>query len=336
MATASGAKPLLEVAGLTVEFNYQGQWTPVVQDVSFSIGPGETVGLVGESGSGKTVTALSILGLSELQGGRIATGRITFDGLDLIGLDHRALRDIRGGRIGMIFQQATRSLNPAFTVGEQIAETIRSHAGINRHAAWDRAIQLLDHVHIPDAAKRAREYPHMFSGGMCQRVMIAIALACNPVLLIADEPTTALDVTVQAHILDLLREIQEERQIAILFISHDLGVIAEMCHRLMLMYAGQIVERAGTDVLFSRPRHPYTAGLLASIPLLGARDRLIAIPGNVPAPGSWGTGCHFLPRCTFADVDRCGAPIPLTSLDEDASVRCARALELDLAGTSVG
>ena len=275
------ASALLDVRGLAVEFPTGRGWVRVVDDVTFSISAGETFGLVGESGSGKSVTSHAILGLVTAQHGRVPTGSVTFEGRELVGASPRVMAEVRGGGIGMVFQQALRSLNPAFRVGDQIAETVRRHDGVSRGEASRRAVELLDRVHIPEAAKRARNFPHEFSGGMCQRAMIAMAIACRPRLLIADEPTTALDVTVQARILDLLRELQADTGVSILFISHDLAVIAEMCERVAVMYAGQVVEQAATAVLFRDPQHPYTAGLLNSVPRRG-QHRLEAIAGTVP------------------------------------------------------
>ncbi|HLY82339.1 MAG TPA: ABC transporter ATP-binding protein [Acidimicrobiales bacterium] len=326
---------LLTVEGLTVTFPSKRGPVAAVEDVSFSVGAGQTVGLVGESGSGKTVSALAVLGLTHAQGGE-ATGKVIFEGRDLTGLSEGQLAKVRGLRIGMIFQQPVRSLDPAFSVGEQIAETIRRHLKMSRRAAWRRAVDMLDRVGIANAAQRAHEYPHTFSGGMCQRVMIAMALSCSPSLLIADEPTTALDVTVQARILELLRDIQAETGIAILFISHDLGVIAEMCQSVVVMYAGEVVERASVEDLFVRPRHPYTGGLLAAVPKVGMRRELVAIPGNVPAPGHYPAGCRFHPRCPHAEAGRCDTAEPTLRIDTAGrSVRCVRADELALDGVLV-
>ena len=326
-------EPLLDVQNLTIEFPLSGRWTPVVQDVSFSIEAGQTVGLVGESGSGKTVTSLALLGLIQAQGARIANGSIRFEGGDLAKFSESEFQRIRGERIGMIFQQPTRSLNPAYTVGEQIAETLRYRRGLSRRAAWNRAVDLLDRVRIPQAARRAAEYPHMFSGGMCQRVMIAMALACEPVLLIADEPTTALDVTVQAKILDLLRTIQSETGISILFISHDLAVIAQMCAKVVVMYAGQVVECANAEQVFVTPMHPYTEGLLSAIPRRDQSSELVAIPGNVPLPGTMPTGCRFHPRCDYHIAGRCDSIAPGPRLaGAERSARCLRIGEVNLKG----
>jgi oligopeptide/dipeptide ABC transporter ATP-binding protein len=322
---------LLAVDDLAVEFHSDGRWVRVVDGVSLSIRRGEVLGLVGESGSGKTVTALAVMGLIPKPFGRVASGRVMFDEMDLARAEPRQLDWVRGRRISMIFQEPARALNPAFTVGEQIAAVVRRHTGANRQQAWNRAVEVLDSVHIPSARLRAKEYPYMFSGGMCQRVMIAMALACEPDLVIADEPTTALDVTVQDQILRLLDEVRRSTGVAILLITHDLAVIAAMCSRVGVMYAGQIVEEGLVDELFERPRHPYTAGLLDSLPRLDAPGgQFGAIPGRVPPPGLWPSGCHFHPRCRYVDPDRCTTePIVLTRQGQ-SSCRCVRADELVL------
>jgi peptide/nickel transport system ATP-binding protein len=325
--------PLLQVEGLTIEFPGSDGWVRAVEDVSFDVRAGETVGLVGESGSGKTVSALGVLGLIEAQGGRVPQGRVVFEGDDLLTLNSKALQRIRGKRIAMVFQQPIRSLNPAYTIGEQIAETIRAHEDVSRADAWARTIALLDRVHIPEPAKRARQFPHEFSGGMSQRAMIAMALSCSPSLLIADEPTTALDVTVQGVVLELMREIQAETGVAILFISHDLGVIAEMAERVVVMYAGQVVESATVEDLFISPRHPYTAGLMAAVPRVGQGRTLVAIDGNVPDPGHAPAGCRFHPRCVHAVAGRCDTePVPLVTIGGGRDSRCVRVDELVLEG----
>jgi peptide/nickel transport system ATP-binding protein len=319
--------PLLEVDGLAVEFASPDGRLRVVEDVSFTVSPGETLGLVGESGSGKTVTALSVLGMVRPPRGRIAAGSVRLDGRELVGLPERALRRVRGAEIGMVFQEPRRSLDPAFTIGAQIVETVRAHRQVSRRAATDRALELLDLVGIPDAPRRLDDYPHELSGGMAQRVMLAIALSCSPRLLIADEPTTALDVTVQARVLDLVRDLQRELGLGVLFVSHDLGVIAEMCDRVAVMYAGRIVEQAPADALFRHPRHPYSAALLASIPDLDAPGRrMSAIAGVIPSPRDRPAGCRFRPRCVHA-VARCEEPLP-----HDGDVDCVRADELTLRG----
>jgi len=268
--------------------------------VTLSVRPGETLGLVGESGCGKTVTALSILRLIPNPPGRIVGGTICFEGRDLLRLPEEEMRSIRGCAISMIFQEPMTSLNPVFTVGEQVAEGIRHHQKVSRREAWDRAVEVLRRVKIPDPARRAYEYPHQLSGGLRQRVMIAMALALGPRLLIADEPTTALDVTIQAQIVDLLMGLQEEMQMAVILITHDLGVIAETADRVVVMYAGRVVEEASAEQLFETPLHPYTQGLLESLPKLetGKRHRrLTAIPGLIPNLLDLPTGCKFAPRC---------------------------------------
>jgi peptide/nickel transport system ATP-binding protein len=326
-------EPLFSVEGLSVEFGPRRSPVRVVDDVSFSVGRNETVGLVGESGSGKTVSCLAALGLVEAKGGRRTSGTVRLGETELSAMTERQLRHVLGSQVGMIFQQPTRSLDPAFTVGDHIVETLRLHRGLDRRAARKRAVELLDRVHIADAQRRADDYPHQFSGGMCQRVMIAIALACDPELLIADEPTTALDVTVQAHILALLREIRDDTGISVVLVSHDLGVIAEVCERVVVMYAGQVVERATAEELFQRPRHPYAAGLMASIPRIGQRRRLEAIPGRVPEPGAMPPNCRFHNRCAHYEVDTCDAPPALELVSGGLSAaRCHRAGTLDLEG----
>ena len=271
-----------------------------VDGVTLSVRPGETLGLVGESGCGKTVTALSILRLVPDPPGRIVGGTICFDGRDLLRLPEEEMRSIRGCAISMIFQEPMTSLNPVFTVGEQVAEGIRHHQKVSRREAWDRAVEVLRRVKIPDPARRAYEYPHQLSGGLRQRVMIAMALALGPRLLIADEPTTALDVTIQAQIIELLMGLQEEMQMAVILITHDLGVIAETADRVVVMYAGRVVEEASAEQLFETPLHPYTQGLLESLPKLEAgkrHRRLTAIPGLIPNLLDLPTGCKFAPRC---------------------------------------
>ena len=332
-------RPLLEVRDLAVSFPAAGgEWLPVVEDVSFTLGQGESAALVGESGSGKTVTSLAIMGLVGVSGGRITAGSITFDGRELTALPEREWQRLRGPSLGMIFQQPIRSLNPAFTVGEQIAESVRRHLGLDRRRARARAIEMLDLVQIPRAAQRVDDYPHQFSGGMCQRVMIAMVMACNPRLLIADEPTTALDVTVQKRILDLLRELQEQTGVSLLFVSHDLAVVAELCQRVMVMYAGQIVESASAADVFFRPTHPYTSGLLAAIPKPGLLTdrRLTAIPGSIPAPGHWPVGCRFHDRCPYREPGVCDVDRPgLVPAGSTAETRCLRTKEIELRGVTV-
>jgi peptide/nickel transport system ATP-binding protein len=299
--------PLLDVQDLKTHFFNEDGVTRAVDGLSFAVAPQETVGIVGESGCGKTVTALSILQLLPPRLGRIVGGRILFEGTDLTKLSERQLRAVRGNRIGMIFQEPMTSLNPVLSIGHQIAEAVRIHKGFSAGAARTRARQMLDLVKIPDAARRLDDYPHQFSGGMRQRVMIAMALACDPNMLIADEPTTALDVTIQAQVLKLMLELKAKTGAAIVLITHDLGVVAETCQRVVVMYAGRKVEEAPVGELFARPAHPYTRGLLASIARgkAGARaKRLKEIPGMVPSLREPMQGCAFAPRCQFA-IDAC-------------------------------
>jgi peptide/nickel transport system ATP-binding protein len=296
---------LLEVEGLRTSFTVEAGEFAAVDGVSFSLEAGHTLGLVGESGCGKSVTALSIMGLVTAPAGRIAAGAIRLDGADLLQLSAAAMRELRGDRLSMIFQEPMTSLNPAFTVGEQIVEGILRHRKSSHEAAKARAIEMLRRVHIPSPERRFDDYPHRLSGGMRQRVMIAMALACEPKLLIADEPTTALDVTIQAQILDLMRTLREETGTAIILITHDLGVVAELADEVAVMYAGRIVERAPVETLFARPQHPYTVGLLGSIPRLDIeQERLPAIEGLVPNPLQPVAACRFHPRCPFA-IDKC-------------------------------
>jgi peptide/nickel transport system ATP-binding protein len=330
---AHRSNALLEIDGLSVGFPIGREWIDVVDDVSLEVRRGETVGLVGESGSGKTVTSMAILGLTAAVGGRITAGRVRFDGRDITEQSEREWLALRGRRIAMIFQQPTRSLDPAFTVGDQIAESIQAHLKLSRKEAWTRAVGYLDRVRIPNAESRAHDYPHMFSGGMCQRVMIAMALACEPELLIADEPTTALDVTVQAKVLDLLQELRDDMNLTVLYITHDLGVVAEICDRVAVMYGGQIVETSPIEGLFDRPLHPYTQGLLDSIPTPGRGKRMLSIPGHVPAPTQMPDGCRFHPRCREVDAGRCPVTRPaLVEVEVGRTSRCLRADELSLPG----
>ena len=287
---------LLSIEHLTTGFDLSGRFVPAVIDVSFELSAGETLCLVGESGSGKSMTALSIMRLVQPPG-RIADGRLLFKGRDLRDLDDGAMQRIRGAEIGLVFQEPMTALNPVFTIGNQLEETLRVHNQATRRTARDKAIGLLDMVSVPDPQRRVREYPHQLSGGLRQRALIAMALACNPVLLIADEPTTALDVTIQAQILDLLRDLQRRMGLALLLITHDLGVVAEMADRVAVMYAGRIVEEAPVRELFANPKHPYTRGLMASIPGGAPGTRLRAIQGTVPPLGDLPSGCAFTPRC---------------------------------------
>ena len=318
---------LLDVRDLTVRFRTEAGEIVAVDRLSFAAARGEFLGIVGESGSGKSVTARAIMGLVSPPG-RVASGSIRFDGVELVGRPDSELQLLRGKRMAMIFQEPMSSLNPVFTVGEQIAESLRRHERLTRAAARARAAEMLAKVGIPGAAERARAYPHQLSGGMRQRVMIAMALACNPELLIADEPTTALDVTIQAQILDLLRQLREEFRLTVLLITHDLGVVAEHADRVVVMYAGRMVEDAPTAALFTRPLHPYTNGLLDSIPELDrAVDELPAIEGVVPSPYALPPGCLFAPRCRFAeDACRTAEP-PLRSAGARHSA-CRRDLDL--------
>jgi peptide/nickel transport system ATP-binding protein len=302
---AATARPLREVKGLTTQFRTDDGIVRAVDDVSLHVHPGETLGVVGESGSGKSVTALSIMRLIREPPGRIAAGEVWFNGRDLLTLSNAELRKVRGKEIAMIFQEPMSSLNPVFTIGEQIAESIRLHDGLNAKDAMDKAVEMLRVVRIPSPERRIREYPHQLSGGMRQRVMIAMALACNPKMLIADEPTTALDVTIQAQILDLLNDLKAKFGMAIMLITHDMGVIAETAQRVIVMYGSKIVEEAPVEQLFAEPLHPYTQGLLRSVPRIDlaatTRRRLEQIPGSVPIiRGDLKPGCRFAPRCQFA------------------------------------
>ncbi|WP_428666265.1 ABC transporter ATP-binding protein [Reyranella sp.] len=315
--------PLVSIDDLTVQFRGDRKWTTAVEGVSFDVGEGDCLGIVGESGSGKSVTALSMLRLHARGTSRFASGTVRYDGQDLLQAPESRLRQVRGGDIAMVFQDPMSSLNPVLTICDQISETLRLHQGMSRADARVRAIELLDLVRIADARRRVDEYPHRLSGGMRQRVMIAIAIACRPRLLIADEPTTALDVTIQAQILELLRELRSELGMAVMLISHDLGVIAEFAERVIVMYAGRIVEQAPVEVLFRTPVHPYTEGLMASIPALDGGDgRLYSIPGRIPDPDEPIAGCRFGPRCAHVQAV-CRAAIPdLASIGPDHRVRC--------------
>jgi peptide/nickel transport system ATP-binding protein len=309
--------PVIEVKGLQTYLFTRSGIVKAVDDVSFSLKRGETLAVVGESGCGKSMTALSIMRLVPNPPGKIVGGTITLEGRDLLRLDEAEMRDIRGNDISMIFQEPMTSLNPVLTIGHQIAEALRLHQDLAKSAANQKAVDMLRLVKIPEPAQRAREYPHQLSGGMRQRAMIAMALACNPRVLIADEPTTALDVTIQAQILDLILELQKQLGTALILITHNLGVVAETAQRVIVMYAGKKVEEAEVDALFAQPLHPYTHGLLASIPRLdvmagrnsASAERLQEIPGMVPALNNLPAGCTFAPRCAFAD-DRCRAQFP--------------------------
>ncbi len=301
--------PLLEIRDLRVQFPVDGGVVRAVDGLSLSVGAGETVGLVGESGSGKSVSSLAMLGLVP-QPGRIAGGQILFDGRDLLKLSSHELAKLRGNRIAMVFQDPMTSLNPFLNVAMQMTEVTRRHLGYSRHKALDHAVEMLTRVGIPGAEQRIFDYPHQFSGGMRQRVMIGMALSCKPQLLIADEPTTALDVTIQSQILELLAELQRTEGLAVILITHDLGVVANSCRRVAVMYAGRLVEEAAVDDLFARPKHPYTLGLLESIPRLDTLgQRLTPIPGQPPDLAALPPGCKFQPRCPRA-IEHCTAEDP--------------------------
>ena len=320
------ADPILSVEHLSVQFAVGGQWVTAVDDVSFAVAPGETVGIVGESGSGKSVTSLAVMGLLSAPGARVTQGRVLLDGVDLLTLSERDLSRVRGMQIAMVFQEPMTSLNPAFSVGGQIAEIVRRHLRVSRSTAREIAVDYLRRVGIPDPAGQFDRYPHEFSGGMRQRVMIAMAICCHPKLLIADEPTTALDVTIQAQILDLLREMCAEFGIALLFITHSMGVVADICDRVMVMYAGQVVETAGVFELFGSPRHPYTEALLRAIPpLTPTAGSLPSVPGSPPPPGQSTPGCRFADRCSYAAPECRLGPIPLYELGPGGTCRCVRA-----------
>ncbi len=321
--SADRASPLLQVEQLSVSFSTEEGRVRVVEEVSFSVPQGRTVGLVGESGCGKSVTAMTLLRLLPSPPSHIDGGRILFDGKDLARLDEHDLRRMRGNRIGMIFQEPMTSLNPTLSIGFQIAEVLRLHRGQGGGSARQAAIDILRQVGVGAPERRVDQYPHQLSGGLRQRVMIAMALVCRPALLIADEPTTALDVTIQAQILDLLRRLQGELGMAILLITHDFGVVAEICNEVVVMYAGRIVEQAKVRQLFRTPRHPYTCGLLAALPKLGRRGQKIpSIPGMVPPPGARGQGCTFAERCPRA-LPRCRDETPpLAAHQENHLVAC--------------
>jgi oligopeptide/dipeptide ABC transporter ATP-binding protein len=318
--------PLLEVRDLRTRFATDDGEFAAVDGVSFAVTAGRTLAIVGESGCGKSVTALSIMGLVPDPPGRIAAGSIRFEGRELVGLPTRELQDLRGNGMAMIFQEPMSSLNPAFTIGEQIVEGLLRHRVITRAAARERAIAMLEKVRIPAPAQRFHEHPHKLSGGMRQRAMIAMALACEPRLLIADEPTTALDVTIQAQILDLMHRLQQELRTAIILITHDLGVVAEVADEVLVMYAGRAVEQAPVRALFDAPQHPYTVGLLGSIPRLhGEQRRLASIEGQVPSPLRLPPGCRFAARCPFADAQCHAAPPPLRDLGQGHASACWKA-----------
>ena len=323
--------PVLEVSNLSTVFHTRRGLVRAVQNVSFSVNAGETLAIVGESGCGKTITALSLLRLIPMPPGEIVSGSVKVDGTDLLTLSDAEMRRARGKKIAMIFQEPMTALNPLLTIGRQISEMVVLHDGLGRTAARDRAVEMLDHVKIPEPARRAREYPHQMSGGMRQRAMIAMALACKPKVLIADEPTTALDVTIQAQILDLIGDLRREFGTAVVLITHDLGVVAETANRVVVMYAGRKVEEAPVREVFANPMHPYMSGLMSSIPkvgsargLAGLEERLTEIPGIVPPLINLPPGCAFSPRC-FRAEDRCHAAIPeLEAKRQDHYAACWR------------
>lgn len=327
-------KPVLEVRNLQTTFDLgRALSVRAVDGVSFDVNAGETLAIVGESGSGKSVTSLSIMGLLPKDVGRVSAGSIKLHGREITQLSDKAMRDIRGKEIGMIFQEPMTSLNPVHTIGQQIAEMVIRHEKLSHAKARARAIEMLDLVGIPEPKTRVDTYPHEMSGGMRQRAMIAMALACEPRILIADEPTTALDVTIQAQMLELMADLQEKLAMAIIFITHDLGVVAEIADRVVVMYAAQVVETASVEDIFRNPRMPYTAGLMNSIPRLGSsvnKTRLEAIPGTVPALTSLPPGCRFHPRCAYA-TDICKTTVPaLEAAGDGHFIRCARWRELNL------
>ena len=321
---------LLEVKKLKTQFSGKNGTVTAVDEVSFSVRSGETLGIVGESGCGKSVTSLSILRLIPESAGKIVGGEILFKGEDLLKKTPKQMRHIRGNEIAMIFQDSMTGLNPVLTIGKQLTETITTHEKVTHKEAWDRAVQMLAKVGIPSPEARMKEFPHQLSGGMRQRVMIAIALACDPELLIADEPTTALDVTIQAQILQLMKDLKKDRDMSIIMITHDLGIVYDFCDRVVVVYTGEVVESAPVKALFQEPLHPYTEGLIGALPRLGRpTERLEAIEGMVPDAGEMPQGCHFHPRCKYA-TDRCRREHPpLTTLPDGRQVRCFRGEDRD-------
>lgn len=319
-------KRMLEIRGLTVEYHTDEQVVHAVNSLDLDISYGESLGLVGETGAGKTTTALSILRLVSSPPGEITDGEIWFDGTELLKLDKRTLRQYRGNQISMIFQDPMTSLNPVYTVGDQIAEVIRSHNHCNKDEARKRAVEMLETVGIP--GERYDEFPHQFSGGMKQRVVIAMSIACEPRLILADEPTTALDVTIQAQVLELMNELKEKFRTSILLITHDLGVVAQVCDRVAIMYAGEIVESGDIEEVYENPKHPYTIGLFESIPSLDEHvEKLKPIKGQMPDPANLPTGCSFWPRCPYAREECRKMPPPLIKLGGNHKVRCTLAGE---------
>src|SRR3984885_8150795 len=320
---------LLEVRDLTTAFRTGSGEVTAIENVSFTLEKGEILGIVGESGSGKSVTALAIMGLLPRPPARILGGSIDFENQDLLQLSDRAMQRLRGPGIAMVFQEPMTSLNPVFTIGEQIIETIRAHESLSQKSVFARAVEMLEKVGIPSATARMADYPHQLSGGQRQRVMLAIALVCRPRLLIADEPTTALDVTIQAQILDLLLDLRDEFGMAIMMITHNMGVIAETADRVLVMYAGRMVEQAPVGRLFDHPLHPYTRGLLSCVPTLDQdQDRLVAIPGSLPEPSRRPSGCRFSARCSLA-LPACGEAIPdLEMFEPGHAAACIRVREI--------
>lgn len=326
--------PPLRLNGVTVSYpagRDSVERVNVIEDVSFEVGHGETLGLVGESGSGKSMTALSVLRLHEFAGGRIEAGSIEFFGRDLVAISDEDMADVRGRDIAMIFQDATASLDPAYTVGQQIAGVLRRHRGLGRRAGRSRAIELLAEVGIPEPRRRVDQYPHQFSGGMCQRVMIAMALSCGPKLLLADEPTTALDVTTQAQIVELLHQLADEHGMSIVFTTHDLNLVSEICNRVAVMYAGEVVEVGTVDQIFASPLHPYTQALLDAAVEPAARGEFAAIEGQAPTPADRPGGCRFHPRCAYARDECRRGVVPLVD-GEGRVARCLFVGELGLPG----
>lgn len=329
------SKTILEVKNLRTAFRTDSGEVTAVDDVSLSVKEGQTLGIVGESGCGKSVTALSIMRLIPSPPGRVVSGQILFKGEDLLQKPIQEMRQIRGNKIGMIFQEPMTSLNPVFTIGDQVMESVRLHQGLNKKDALSRAIEMLKLVGIPAPERRVNDYPHQLSGGMRQRVMIAMALACNPALLIADEPTTALDVTIQAQILDLLASLRQKLGMAVVLITHDLGVVAEVCESVVVMYAGKVVEKGSVEDIFLRPTHPYTRGLLNSLPSLAAkskRNRLETIPGLVPSLNKLPKGCRFADRCSRR-TDRCVEHAPvLERVGTEHEAACFHPFRYDSSG----
>ncbi len=315
--------PVLDVKGLKTYFFTDDGEVPAVDNVDFHVKRGEVLGIVGESGCGKSVTSLSVMGLVPSPPGKIVGGEILYKGEDLTKATDRRMRQIRGNDIAMIFQEPMTSLNPVYRIGNQLIEAIRLHNSWNKKKAWNRAVEIMKLVGLPRAEELMDSYPHQLSGGMRQRVMIAMAMVCEPEVLIADEPTTALDVTIQAQILDLMKRLNKETDTSIIMITHDLGVVAEICERIVVMYAGKVIEESDVQTIFKKPKHPYTVGLIQSVPdMRQKKDRLYSIPGTVPKPGSITQGCPFAPRCEHA-FDRCITDTPQLEEQEDGSrVRC--------------